>query len=150
MIVIFVFSAQTGDTSSNMSGGISQFVISILYDDFDSFSPQKQLEIADTVHLVIRKLAHFTEYAILGVLSVLTVLTHKKAAKPWGITSLKSGLAALIFSALYAMSDEFHQHFVSDREPNIIDVLIDSSGALTGIIFASLMFYLIYARKHKA
>lgn len=152
MIIIFIFSAQSGENSADMSGGITEFIISILYADFDSYNPSKQVEIIDTVHFFIRKCAHFAEYAILGLLSVLTILTHiysdtVNKIYRWKKTSFKAGLMALAFSALYAVSDEIHQNFVSDRMPSIIDVLIDSSGALAGIIFTCIMFYIFYIRK---
>ena len=50
---------------------------------------------------------------------------------------------SLVFSVVYASSDEFHQTFVAGRDGNIIDVLIDSSGALVGIMIASIMYFLI-------
>ena len=73
MIVIFAFSAQPGEKSSGMSGGITRLAINIFFDDFDEYSPVKQIETAETIQYIIRKGAHFTEYAILGFLSVMTV-----------------------------------------------------------------------------
>ena len=49
----------------------------------------------------------------------------------------------LIFSIFYAASDEFHQTFVPGRDGNIVDVLIDSSGALVGILLSSIVYFLI-------
>lgn len=154
MIVIFIFSAQSGDTSGNMSGGLTDFIVSIIYSDFEEFSPERQIEILDTVHYIIRKGAHFTEFAILGLLSLLTMLTRvcstNEAAiiKKWRNYNVKTCVIAFIFSTFYAITDEFHQIFVSDRGPAIKDVLIDSSGALAGILFTSLMFYAFYIKKH--
>ena len=69
--------------------------------------------------LVLRKLAHLTEYAILG--AVLLRATRRPG--------LALGLAAL-----YAGSDEIHQHFVEGRHAAPLDVLIDTVGALAGIL----------------
>jgi VanZ family protein len=40
----------------------------------------------------------------------------------------------ILICVLYAISDEIHQSFVPGRGPSIIDVFIDSTGAITGII----------------
>ena len=69
--------------------------------------------------LVLRKLAHVTEYAILGALLL------RATRRPW----LALGLAAA-----YAASDEVHQHFVEGRHAALLDVAIDTVGALVGIL----------------
>lgn len=71
--------------------------------------------VPETAHFVLRKLAHFSEYAVLFAL--------------WRWNRI-SGSWAFIFTALYAGSDEFHQAFVPGRGPSPLDVAIDSSGAL--------------------
>lgn len=74
-------------------------------------------------HGLLRKLAHFTEFASLGmILTWLTVLLSKPA-----VLSLGSGFAT-------ACIDETIQLFVPDRGPAFTDVLIDTSGVLTGIL----------------
>ena len=69
--------------------------------------------------LVLRKLAHLTEYGILGAL--LLRATGRPAV-------------ALALAALYAASDEVHQHFVEGRHAAPLDVAIDTVGALAGIL----------------
>ncbi|MDQ5821412.1 MAG: VanZ family protein [Actinomycetota bacterium] len=71
-----------------------------------------------TWDLVLRKLAHATEYAILGALFL------RALGRP--------GAAALAAIA-YAASDELHQHFVSGRHASPLDVAIDAVGVLAGI-----------------
>ena len=68
--------------------------------------------------VVLRKLAHVTEYAILGALLL------RATRRPW----LALGLAAA-----YAASDEVHQHFVEGRVGAPLDVLIDSVGVAMGV-----------------
>ena len=72
-----------------------------------------------TWDLVLRKLAHTAEYAILGALLL-------RATRRPGI--------ALGLAALYAISDEVHQHFVEGRHAAALDVLIDATGALVGVL----------------
>ena len=153
MIVIFILSAQTGDDSANLSGGITKAIISFIYRDFDSFSPDKQLSILDTAHFVIRKLAHFTEYVILGIFSSLTFITNicanqsKFNSKSFRNHMFRTMLFSYVFSTLYAVTDEIHQGFTDNRYPSIKDVLIDSSGALFGVIIACIIFYYFHIKK---
>ena len=69
--------------------------------------------------LALRKLAHLTEYAILGALLL------RATRRAW---------VALGLAALYATSDEVHQHFVAGRHGAPLDVAIDTVGALAGIL----------------
>ena len=59
---------------------------------------------------------------------------------------LRSGVkkvvvSAVISSAVYAATDEFHQLFVEGRSGEIRDILIDTSGALTGALLFIIMVY---------
>ena len=71
--------------------------------------------------LVLRKLAHATEYTILGALLV-------RALRRWSW--------ALALGVAYAASDELHQSFVPGRQGSPLDVLIDSVGVIAGTILA--------------
>lgn len=71
-----------------------------------------------TWDLVLRKLAHLTEYALLGA------LLQRALARP--------GLAILI-GGLYAATDEIHQHFVPGRHAAWYDVAIDTVGVMIGV-----------------
>jgi VanZ family protein len=76
--------------------------------------------------LVFRKLAHFSEYAVLAALFARAVSRG---------TQLSARLAAhtLLFVFAYAVSDEIHQAFVPNRGPSAVDVIIDVSGGATGL-----------------
>jgi VanZ family protein len=71
-----------------------------------------------TWDLVLRKLAHLSEYAILG--AVLVRATRRPAL-------------ALALAAGYAITDEVHQTFVEGRHGAPLDVGIDTLGALVGV-----------------
>lgn len=85
------------------------------------------------MNVPIRKMGHLGEYLILYVLL------------RWALSGIESSitkhysLLALILSILYAASDELHQHFVIGRSASARDVLIDSIGALLGLILYLLM-----------
>ncbi len=68
--------------------------------------------------LVLRKLAHAAEYALLAALLL------RALARPW---------LAFLFALAYAVSDEFHQHFVRGRSGTPRDVAVDAAGALIGL-----------------
>ena len=70
-----------------------------------------------TMHALIRKLAHFTNYGVLFWL----LIRGPMAGRPY---------AALALCVAYAMIDESHQLLAPGRTPSIYDVAIDSSGAL--------------------
>ena len=74
-------------------------------------------------------LGHFVVYAILGALLAL-------ALKRDYATGTSIALAVLIASA-YGATDEFHQHFVAMRTPDIVDWGVDTIGALIGAACAS-------------
>ena len=69
--------------------------------------------------VLVRKLAHFTEYAVLTVLW-WRALRGLGARFPLAI--------AMAISLGYAATDEFHQTFVDGRRGTPVDVLIDSAG----------------------
>ena len=69
--------------------------------------------------LVLRKIAHFCEYAILGAL-LLRALGRE-------VPAIAAGVA-------YAATDELHQHFVAGRHAAVRDVAIDAAGVLAGVL----------------
>ncbi len=93
-------------------------------------------------HTLIRKGAHFSEYAILGALLCNAIRTYR-FSRFWRWAIPIAG------SAIYAMSDELHQFFVPDRVCSIVDVGIDTAGAICGTaVFALIAFLLRRRKKH--
>ena len=125
MVVIFAFSAQTGNRSGNTSGEIVRWIIGLFYRGFADLPQAKQAEVLELLHLVIRKGAHFTEYAVLAMLTA-------NALRGYQISTVLGWCAPVAFSALYAATDEIHQYFVPDRACRLLDVGIDTAGALFG------------------
>ncbi len=82
----------------------------------------------DTLNYAVRKLAHFTEYAILTTLGYWACV---KALNQSPLMALRYGL---LVSILFAISDEFHQVFEPGRTSLITDVLIDSLGASVAVL----------------
>ena len=81
------------------------------------------------IHGLIRKASHFVEYAILALLAARAFRTSSRdfLRNHWFAVSLT-------FVALSALSDEFHQSFVSTRTASIYDCLIDTAGGLAALV----------------
>jgi VanZ family protein len=80
------------------------------------------------VDLVLRKIAHITEYIILTVLVWKAVSSRTK-------NNLLLAVFLIVFSA--AVLDECHQLFVMGREGSLRDVLFDAIGIISAIYFIS-------------
>ena len=100
---------------------------------------KQQLTMAEKIEYPVRKAAHMTEYAILGLLSFTFYRGILKKEK-------RQFLAALLTAAVYAATDEFHQYFIPGRSAEVMDVCIDTLGASIGL--AILFFTLKVVRKH--
>jgi VanZ family protein len=85
--------------------------------------PNTSAETLATIHFITRKLAHFTEYAILGFFAARAFRVHQR----WFLISL-------VLIVVYALIDEYHQSFVPSRTASVFDSLIDMAGGLTALI----------------
>lgn len=122
MGLIFCLSAQVADQSAKLSTGITQFIINVIHGVF----PKIHIDVA-SLGFAVRKLAHFLCYLVLGILVL-------NALKQCGVHGYKRIILSAVVCILYAISDEIHQLYVPGRGGQIRDVLIDSSGALSGFI----------------
>lgn len=119
MLLIFIMSSFDATDSSNQSNFIVNIISNIL-----------NIENARLLSLIIRKLAHFTEYLILGFLTI-NMLNKNDISKKY--------LLSILICIIYATSDELHQSFVPGRSCQLVDVTIDFIGALTGIFIYKLI-----------
>ena len=123
--VIFSFSLQPATTSSEVSRGVGEWLVEtfvLFLSERLEAMPVEQLEF---LHTLLRKAGHFSEFFVLGVLAMLSVLQTKVRYRL---------LSALSFCVLVAAVDETIQLFVSGRSGQVTDVVLDSVGALCGII----------------
>ena len=131
MVLIFLFSAQPGDSSDETSLSVGGLIGKIFVSDFSVWTPEEQFEFAERINHPVRKLAHATEYAALGVL--MTVMFGAYGIRGWR----RFGISWAC-TVLYAGTDEFHQLFVPGRSGQLGDVVIDAVGALAGILLCLL------------
>lgn len=132
MALIFCFSAQTANDSSETSGNIIAAVLKIFYPGFEELAASAREELVSALQFAARKTAHFSVYAVLGVFSFLSFISYR-----WLKFSLRVFISAAV-CLLYAVSDEVHQLFVPGRSCELRDVLIDFSGALLAVIITAL------------
>ena len=105
------------------SANQSNFIVNIINNIF-------KIENIELLSFIIRKLAHFTEYLILGFLTI-NMLNKNDISKKY--------LLSILICIIYATSDEIHQIFVPGRACQIRDVLIDSIGFITGVYLYKLI-----------
>lgn len=119
MFLIFLMSSFDATESANQSN----FIVNIITNIF-------KIENIEVLSFIIRKLAHFTEYLILGFLTI-NMLDKNDISKKY--------LLSILICIIYATSDEIHQLFVPGRACQIKDILIDSIGSITGIYLYKLI-----------
>ena len=133
MGLIFRMSSKTGDISLNESGRIVSFLQQIFFRRWDAL-PEEQFQILlGRLGYLVRKLAHFMEFAVLGAgLSMIMMTFEERFCFRFGI-AFAAGL-------LYAVSDEIHQLFVGGRDGAVFDVLIDAAGVFAGCMIVLGLF----------
>ena len=134
-LTIFIFSSEISDDSGNRSGRVVNFIAEIIPDIKNMEETEKEIFKSEVMHPIVRKIAHFTIYETLGILSMCLALTYKG-------TKYQKGLSVTLFCLMYSISDEIHQSFVPDRSSEIRDVLIDTLGAITGILLICLICFI--------
>lgn len=131
MIVIFSFSSADANKSTSTSDKVITTMIEIKDKIINNETPNNEKEIiVKNSSFYIRKIAHITEYLILGFLMF-------NLLKQYSVTNI---YYAIGLSILYSCTDEFHQLFISGRSGSIRDVLIDSIGILIGTYLYKLLF----------
>jgi VanZ family protein len=118
LVVWLVFISYASSDSFN-AGNTSRIIGPLVLWLFPNTSPETMA----TIHFVTRKIAHFTEYAILGFLAA-------RAFRPYPRWFLISAVLVVV----YALIDEYHQSFVPSRTASVFDSLIDMAGGITALI----------------
>ena len=119
---IFLLSNQ----SSKDSNKISKYIVNkgvVLYTEVT----KKQIDnkMIDRLNYYVRKVAHFTEYFILGIFIYLLFNSFDSSNRL---------LYSLILCFVFALIDELHQKLTGYRDPRMMDVLIDTIGSATAFL----------------
>ena len=131
--ITFIFgnSLKNAESSDDQSGGIVNFVIEKI---LQTPMEKQSVEFVDSVTHYVRKVAHFTEFAILGLLCFLTIYFTDK-------DRFKSFLLSVCCGFSVAVCDELLQLTSEGRACRFSDVCIDTSG----VLFACCMMILMFA-----
>ncbi len=128
---IFHNSMQTGNTSAHLSQGISYQIYTKL-----TFLHGLPFQ---TFHTFIRKLAHFSEYALLGI---LVSLVSKQT-----LPTRYQHISILVWMILIPFMDEGIQYFTPGRSCELRDCFIDMSGYAFGWFLQSTIHHFIQRQK---
>ena len=127
-IVIFTFSEQDGNSSGHLSHELTKWLVEG-YEKLihGSFSEEIRNGWISYWEHPVRKLAHFSEYAVMSVLIFLVL-------NPFGKKGWKKNLLIVSWVFVSAALDEWHQTFVADRCGTFWDVLLDTCGGAFGLL----------------
>ena len=162
MITIFLFSNQDGMESENTSDIITNRLVNETIennieikenvDNTNNENINNSVNVAKynyefemykgEVRLVVRKSAHFIIYLVGGFLLFNFFRTYN-------ISLRNQIIYAILGIILYASSDEFHQLFVNGRTARVEDVLLDTLGAMVGILLNLICLKIVYKIKNK-
>ena len=126
LALIFFFSSQNGELSSNSSS----LVVNLVNKFLQIFNPKIDISIYPITVFIIRKLAHMFLYFILYLLTYYLM---------YQFNIKKRLILSLLFCIFYAATDEVHQLFINERSGQIMDVLIDTLGSIIAIILLKLI-----------
>lgn len=137
MALIFGFSSQSGEASGGLSAMIAQPVTALIAYLAGLTNDAAISALYLQVDGAVRMIAHFAEYAVLGVLLTLTSrrLGWRYIWFPW------------LIGFIYALTDEWHQSFSPGRVCDMTDVLIDLAGVICGSLICDGMIQL-WRKKH--
>lgn len=160
MVLIFSFSARPAEISSEDSRSVGLLIGELFIPGFKEQSAELQNKFAEKVDHPIRKAAHASEYAVLGLLTAGAYMSggavdagnanDKKKADIRNSkkrTSISRGiLIPWVITTAYAATDEMHQLFVPGRSGQVSDVLLDSAGAMAGLSVLGVIRFLMQRR----
>lgn len=148
MIMVFCFSHQPSEISTQTSGGVIKTFVNFVIKDID---PAKEIVMVEELQHIVRKIAHFTLYLCGGILIYHATFSLKRLLDPNRYHLLKfTKTISIVMGGIYAISDEIHQFFIPGRSCEIKDMLIDTSGIIVGVLICCGIVSVIQKiRKHK-
>jgi VanZ family protein len=130
-VIVWVGVIFIGSTDLMSAEHTSRFVVPFLR----WLKPDISAETVASIHFIVRKCTHVGEYAILWLLLLRagTLMTNSRRSIPILYVSVL-GVCLIV-----AATDEFHQTFVASRGASLRDIMIDTSGAVLGLVIASII-----------
>ena len=140
-VVIFNFSSEDSEKSGSTSQKITEEITKNIK-SIQKLDDVKKAKVLYKIESVIRKIAHFSIYALVGVLLMALLSTYN-------ITDKNKIIFTIILGAIYASSDEFHQSFIPGRSGEVKDVMLDTLGVAVGGLIVLAIIKLIGKIKAK-
>jgi len=128
---IFYMSSLESSESGGQSGRVLIFLGLVSEEDVENSTERYNF-----YSFWVRKLAHFSVYAVLGIVIYLNLVQYAQMEK----VRIPYSILLLMF---YAASDEVHQNFVPGRSMELRDVMIDTAGGMSGILFVAVSLKLL-------
>ena len=141
MCFIFGMSAAPGKESDETSGRLVAIVQQLFFQKWADLPEEEFLLSMSKLNYLIRKMAHFTEFAVLGTWLSLFFMTIRKS---FGVLFC----GAMLIGTLYSAADEIHQLFVSERNAALFDVFIDIAGVFAGAMIVLGLFAMAAADRN--
>ncbi len=138
LAVIFIFSSYPEDESNRQTLLVIDALNTLFGLNLSSGELVENFGFLESIDFFVRKSAHFIEYFILGVLCFMSfrdlrVLFKRQRAS--------QAVIAVLFCAIYAVSDEIHQLFVKGRYGCVRDVFIDTCGSVIAVLICLLVVW---------
>ena len=125
---------------SHQSASISSGQSGVFVEQLHHIAPSVDQQL---LTFLVRKGAHIFANFVLGILTFNALrrinLSRFKFNRP--------AVLSIIVCALYAVSDEFHQLFVSGRSGELRDIIIDSCAAIVGVFIISIFVRILQKSK---
>jgi len=118
-----IFYLSTGTFGGSFTAWLLHQLLSLLQIDISA-------ELFGTLHFLVRKLAHLSEYAMFGVLLYGSLSGGRQFA--W---HARTAWRCVAIAAVYSLTDELHQSFVPGRGASLVDCSIDTTGAVLAMLF---------------
>lgn len=139
IISIFIFSGQDGTKSINTSDAFASLIIDKVANiTKKDISTTRKQELVIKTRFIVRKIAHFALYFVLGIIIYLFASIY---------FSKKTILISICICILLASIDELHQLFTVGRTAQIYDVIVDTLGSGSGIALTWFITSIIKKRK---
>jgi len=126
MLVIFLFSAQPAEQSSEISESLIRVIVGTGWGWFAPAGQSAPEALLGVSEVILRKSAHLFVFFVLGFCTASAVkqLTGDRRRVFW---------VSFFWCSLYGAVDEVHQYFVPGRACMWQDWLIDTAGAFLGV-----------------
>ncbi|MCX7842965.1 MAG: VanZ family protein [Clostridia bacterium] len=135
IIITWFLSSKTGAESTRQSKLVAKYIENIVAENFIINRNDTFWRI--TINHILRKVAHFLEYMIIGMLAC--AFLNELTRRVW-----VSAVVSIITCPLLAYIDEYIQTFAAGRTPRWFDVQIDTFGAIIGVLLTSGVYGLLF------